>query len=149
MIPSQRLCILYGTLRRYINTVLLLLTPAFVLCQVILFAVTEAHLLITQSANIICTVKQVHNFVVAKCNNSLLKLTRVSPTLNWTDVYYSLAVKRLNISIQHRIRTWADAERDGRPAEYRWRPLFNTAKFGWRPLLEYRAVTLPRRESRW
>jgi len=31
---------------------------------------------------------------------------------------------------------WADAQRDGRPAEYRWRPLFNAAKFGWRPLLE-------------
>jgi len=44
---------------------------------------------------------------------------------------------------------WTNAQRDGRPAEYRWRPLFNAAKFGWRPLLEYRAVTLPRRESRW
>jgi len=46
-------------------------------------------------------------------------------------------------------RMWANAQRDGRPAEYRWRPLFNIAKFGWRPLLECRAVTLPRRESRW
>jgi len=46
-------------------------------------------------------------------------------------------------------RRWASAQRDGRPAEYRWRPLFNTAKFGQRPLLEYRAVTLPRRENRW
>ena len=35
------------------------------------------------------------------------------------------------------------------PAECRWRPLFNAAKFGWRPLLECRAVTLPRRETRW
>jgi len=25
---------------------------------------------------------------------------------------------------------WAEAQRDGRPAEYRWRPLFNAAKFG-------------------
>ena len=33
---------------------------------------------------------------------------------------------------------WANAQRDGRPAEYRWRPLFNAAKFGWRPLLECR-----------
>ena len=41
------------------------------------------------------------------------------------------------------------AQRDGRSAEYRWRPLFNAAKFGWRPLLECRAVTLPRRETRW
>jgi len=25
---------------------------------------------------------------------------------------------------------WANAQRDGRHAEYRWRPLFNAAKFG-------------------
>jgi len=25
---------------------------------------------------------------------------------------------------------WANAQRDGRAAEYRWRPLFNAAKFG-------------------
>ena len=30
----------------------------------------------------------------------------------------------------------ANAQRDGRPAEYRWRPLFNAAKLGWRPLLD-------------
>ena len=45
---------------------------------------------------------------------------------------------------------WANAQRDGRPAEYRWSPLFHAAKFGWRPLLyRCRAVTLPRRETRW
>ena len=42
---------------------------------------------------------------------------------------------------------WANAQRDGRPAEYSWRPLFNAAKFGWRPLLECRAVTKTRRET--
>jgi len=47
------------------------------------------------------------------------------------------------------LEMWANAQLDGRPAEYRWCPLFNTAKFGWRPLLECRAVTLPRRESCW
>jgi len=26
-------------------------------------------------------------------------------------------------------RMWANAQRDGRPAEYRWRLLFNDAKF--------------------
>jgi len=41
-------------------------------------------------------------------------------------------------------RMWANAQRDGRPAEYSWRSLFNAAKFGWRPLLECRAVTKPR-----
>jgi len=25
---------------------------------------------------------------------------------------------------------WANAQRDGRPAEHRWRPLSNAAKFG-------------------
>jgi len=29
-----------------------------------------------------------------------------------------------------RTRMWANAQRDGRPAERRWRPLFNAAKFG-------------------
>jgi len=53
----------------------------------------------------------------------------------------------MKILVQTRIL--ADAQRDGRPAEYRWRPLFNATKFGWRPLLECHAVTLPRRETRW
>ena len=44
---------------------------------------------------------------------------------------------------------WANAQRDGRPVEYRWRPLFNAAKFGWCPQLDCRAVTLPRRETNW
>jgi len=43
---------------------------------------------------------------------------------------------------------WANAQPDGRPAEYRWSPLFNAAKFRSRPLLQCRAVTLPRRETR-
>jgi len=38
---------------------------------------------------------------------------------------------------------WANAQHDGRPAEYRWRPLFNATKFGYHPLLECRAVMLP------
>jgi len=33
-------------------------------------------------------------------------------------------------------------------AEYRWRPLFNAAQFGWCPILECRAVMLPRRKTR-
>ena len=46
-------------------------------------------------------------------------------------------------------RMWANAQRDGRRAEYRWRPLFNAAKFGWRPLLECRSVMLPICETPW
>jgi len=48
---------------------------------------------------------------------------------------------------------WTNAQRDCRPAENRWRPLFSAAKFGWhplwRPLLECHAVMLPRRETHW
>jgi len=41
----------------------------------------------------------------------------------------------------------ANAQRDGRPAEYRWRRVLKAAKFGLRPLLECRAVMLPILES--
>jgi len=37
------------------------------------------------------------------------------------------AYKKANINIT---RMWANAQRDGHPAEYRWHPLFNAAKFG-------------------
>jgi len=29
-----------------------------------------------------------------------------------------------------KLEMWANAQRDGCPAEYRWNPLFNAAKFG-------------------
>ena len=35
-----------------------------------------------------------------------------------------------------RTRMWANAQRDGRPAEHRWHPLFNAANFGWHRLLD-------------
>jgi len=53
------------------------------------------------------------------------------------------------MNTNHKLEMLANAQRDGRPAEYRRHPLFNAAKFGWRPLLECRAVTLPRRKTRW
>jgi len=40
----------------------------------------------------------------------------------------------------NKLEMWANAQRDGRPAEYRWRPLFNAAKYGWCPLRQCRAV---------
>jgi len=42
-------------------------------------------------------------------------------------------------------RMSANAQRDGRTAEYMCRPLFNATKFGWCPLVECRAVRLPTR----
>jgi len=49
-----------------------------------------------------------HNFI---CNNRLQNIVRQC----------SLIIK---------LEMWANAQRDGRPAKYRWRPLFNAAKFG-------------------
>jgi len=46
----------------------------------------------------------------------------------------------ISLKTNHILEMWANVQRDGRPAEHRWRPLFNAAKFGWQPLLECRAV---------
>ena len=40
----------------------------------------------------------------------------------------ALAMRALRRAVKTRM--WANAQRDGRPAEHRWRPLFNAAKFG-------------------
>ena len=47
--------------------------------------------------------------------------THMSETL--TDAYtHHMAFLRLEM--------WTNAQRDGHPAEHRWRPLFNATKFG-------------------
>ena len=40
-------------------------------------------------------------------------------------VTYSKTLEGIN-----NLEMWANAQRDGRPVEHRWRPLFNAAKFG-------------------
>jgi len=32
--------------------------------------------------------------------------------------------------IYTKLETWANSQRDGRPAKYRWHPLFKAAEFG-------------------
>jgi len=41
-------------------------------------------------------------------------------------------IKVFNVVLQKNdlTRMWANAQPDVRPAEHRWRPLFNAAKFG-------------------
>jgi len=67
----------------------------------------------------------------------------------WVRLLPNYKKRSATETIINMTRMWADAERDGRPVEYRWRPLFNAAKFVWRPLPECRAVTLPGRKRRW
>jgi len=69
-------------------------------------------------------------------------------SITWCDLFSNYCN---SFSIGHNfneLEMWANAQRDGRPAEHRWRPLFNAAKFGWCWLLDCRAVMLPRRGSR-
>jgi len=40
-----------------------------------------------------------------------------------------ISVLSLSLHKNYQTRMWANAQRDGPPAEYRWRPLFNAAKF--------------------
>jgi len=72
------------------------------------------------------------------CFSSSHDAMRASCSVNCFS--WSLQIYR---AIQIKLEMWANAQADGRPAEYRWRPLFNAAKFGWRPLLECHAVTVP------
>jgi len=55
----------------------------------------------------------------------------------WTAIVRIIGLTHNTIEskIISQLEMWANAQRDGHPAEYRWRPLFNAAKFGWRSLL--------------
>jgi len=97
-------------------------------------------------------IKQLVEF--RQCTNAALKenaILHVSPEaqVNWCGIksvfwFLTLLVTFLpkNIKIRsylsvmasqrwdvlaHGVEMWANAQRDGRPAEYRWRPLFNAA----------------------
>jgi len=39
-------------------------------------------------------------------------------------------IHRDSLTYFFQLELWANAQRDGHPAEYRWRPLFKAAKFG-------------------
>jgi len=51
-------------------------------------------------------------------------------SLNVGMLWRSQMASELDLQVKQKLEMWANAQRDGRPAEYRWRPLFNTAKFG-------------------
>jgi len=52
-----------------------------------------------------------------------------------------------HMCISERTRMWANAQRDGRPAEYGWRPVQRSKV--WLTVLKCYAVTTPKRESHW
>ena len=50
--------------------------------------------------------------------------------LFWWPISTTFSTKRRLQCKPTETRMWANAQRDGRPAENRWRLLFNAAKFG-------------------
>jgi len=62
------------------------------------------------------------------------------------NIVTALDWHHVTFAVYNQLEMWANAQRDGPPAEYRWRPLFNAAKFA--DAHYCRAVTLPRRETR-
>ena len=54
----------------------------------------------------------------------------LAPHHVWKYGRSNLRRLRLGDENKEELEMWANAQDDGRPAEYRWRPLFNAAKFG-------------------
>ena len=64
--------------------------------------------------------------VISRYLNRLCSINQSFSHLLWrppSDIQGRLTIKYIKLEM------WANAQRDGRPAEHRWRPLFNTAKF--------------------
>ena len=74
-----------------------------------------------QCYSLTCSVIYLTNAVVIKAQLS----QRDRATLHVMSVETLLTLAQL-----YELEMWANAQRDGRPAKYRWRPLFNAAKFG-------------------
>jgi len=59
---------------------------------------------------------------------------RFQKTESWNRMAEAHTMMTMNtkqhLGTLNELEMWANAQRDGRPAEYRWRPLFNAAKFG-------------------
>jgi len=69
----------------------------------------------------------------------------ISPVADWM----SIILLHVIIIIIVITRMWASAQRDGRPAEHRWRHLLNAAKFGRRPLLDVVQWRCQDEKNRW
>jgi len=60
----------------------------------------------------------------------MIRIARVCTASSCSTCVLIMQSMVLYSTEQHSTRMWANDQRDGRPAEYRWRPLFNAAKFG-------------------
>ena len=84
----------------------------------------------------------VMSLINAECLALILHLLRRNNKSYIVEFFHTLFMNRTDLDNFKRTsnfilsyfsmitRTWANAQRDGRPAKYRWRPLFNVANFG-------------------
>ena len=70
------------------------------------------------------------NFSCLIKTEGLARLKAVTYTVKEIISQKRCKIERDIVNTDQYYRMWANAQRDGRPAEYRWRPLFNAAKFG-------------------
>ena len=54
-----------------------------------------------------------------------------APAVRSLKKVFIALMRLLLIAILNQLEMWANAQRDGRPAEYRWRSLFNAAVWLW------------------
>jgi len=76
---------------------------------------------------------QYYNACTEHADNVNNYLNFQSITKVHSSVYHRHLPASLFVQNEHNLentRMWANAQRDGRPAKHRWRPLFNAAKFG-------------------
>ena len=105
--------------------------------QVSLLAVNQPHnisnaVLAISNDTTLCIDFPCTNTLVLSANNLISTL--------WQTFWMSLIYIKLEM--------WANAQRDGRPVEHRWRPV-QRRKVWLTPTTRCRAVTLPRRETSW
>jgi len=68
-------------------------------------------------------------FIIEQVHIASNFIPTATHTMFWTLERY-ISSQSVSQSEEKITRMWANAQRDGRPAERRWRPLFNAAKFG-------------------
>ena len=74
---------------------------------------------------IICTLLQTDNHASTSCHMPFLTPNHVRALK--AGFMHSVTPEGIKTLIT---RMWANGQRDGRPADHRWRRLFNAAKFG-------------------
>ena len=117
----------------------------FVCCFITWQEVAETGNMIQLMTELVCTADRCLGVDSFAYKAFLPACSRNTPTC----MHFIKSIIKQHWQKHKQLEMWANAQRDGRPAEYRWRPLFNAVKFGWRPLSECRAVMLPRRKTHW